>query len=307
MTRQRTWAFAFWLLAMVGAATVVQVVRDRTYAYQAGDEQVLYFRSGGLIKKAALSYDSVLADAYWIRALQYYGRQRLKPAPERRYDLLYPLLDLTTTLDPRFTVGYRFGAIFLAEPHPGGAGRPDLAIALLEKGIAANPTKWDYYHDVGFIHYWNLHDYATAAEWFRRGGELPDAPWWLRSYAAIMLTRGGDRQSSRAMWQQLSQTAENDWLRQTAELRLMQLDALDHIDTLTSVVGEFTRRAGRSPESWDQIVAARMLPGVPVDPSGTPYVLGPAQPGRPTEVAVAESSRLFPLPTEPAAAPELRQ
>ena len=51
------------------------------------------------------------------------------------YPLLYPLLDLTTTLDPRFNIAYRFGAIFLAEPYPGGPGRPDLAIALLEKGL----------------------------------------------------------------------------------------------------------------------------------------------------------------------------
>ena len=52
------------------------------------------------------------------------------------YDLLYPLLDLTTTLDPLFNIAYRFGAIFLAEAYPAGAGRPDLAVALLEKGIA---------------------------------------------------------------------------------------------------------------------------------------------------------------------------
>ena len=34
------------------------------------------------------------------------------------YPLLYPLLDITTTLDPRFNIAYRFGAIFLAEPYP---------------------------------------------------------------------------------------------------------------------------------------------------------------------------------------------
>ena len=38
------------------------------------------------------------------------------------YQLLYPLLDITTTLDPHFNIAYRFGAIFLSEPYPGGAG-----------------------------------------------------------------------------------------------------------------------------------------------------------------------------------------
>jgi tetratricopeptide (TPR) repeat protein len=304
MTRRgQTVLFAIALVAMLMVAAALQVVRDRAFAFDADEEQVLYIRSGAVIEKAALSYDALLADVYWIRALQHYGRERLKPNTERRYDLLYPLLDLATTLDSRFTVGYRFGAIFLAEPHPGGAGRPDQAIALLKKGIALDPAKWDYYHDVGFIYYWNLHDYHNAAEWFRRGGGLPGAPWWLNTYAAVMLTRGGDRQASRAMWHQLRETAENDWLRQTADLRLMQLDALDQIDGLETVVRESSRLTGERPQSWEQLVAARLIRGIPVDPTGTPYSLNSAT----GDVTVNRSSKLHPLPTEPAAAPELRK
>ena len=40
----------------------------------------------------------------------------------RPTSLLYPLLDLTTTLDPHFNIAYRFGAIFLSEPYPAGPG-----------------------------------------------------------------------------------------------------------------------------------------------------------------------------------------
>jgi hypothetical protein len=207
---------------------------------------------------------------------------------------------LTTTLDPRFIVAYRFGAIFLAEPQPGGAGRPDLAIALLKKGVAAMPQKWDYYHDIGFVYYWNLHDYQSAADWFKRGADVPGAPWWLRTYAAVMLVRGGDRQASRLMWQQMRQT-DDAWMRQTAQLRLAQLDALDQIDSLRRAVGEFTRRTGHTPQSWEQLAAAGLVPGAPIDPTGTPYVLDSST----GEVGAAPWSKLSPLPTEPAAAPEL--
>lgn len=294
-------SFVVAVAAMLALATALQVVRDRTYAFNAVDDQVLYIRSGDMMQRVALSYDAVLADIYWVRALQYYGRERLKVDGVPRYDLLFPLLDVATTLDPRFNVAYRFGAIFLAEPHPGGAGRPDLAIALLKKGIAANPAKWDYYHDVGFIYYWNLHDYERAAEWFRRGGDLAGAPWWLKTYSAIMLTRGGDRQASRAMWQQLRANEESEWLRNTAQLRLQQLDALDQIDTLQRLVQEFARRAGRRPQSWDQMIAAGVLAGIPVDPTGTPYTLDFTT----GKVEVPTSSTLYPLPTEPAASPEI--
>jgi tetratricopeptide (TPR) repeat protein len=281
-------------------AIAVQVVRDDAYPRDPIENQLLYVSSGNGIEKAALSYGVLLADLYWVRALQHFGRERLGQG-EKRYDLLYPLLDLTTTLDPRFIVAYRFGAIFLAEPRPGGAGRPDLAIELLKKGVRATPDKWDYYHDIGFVYYWNLHDYRNAAEWFNRGGDLPGAPWWLRTYAAVMLTRGGDRQASRFMWEQLGETTDNDWLRQTAQLRLMQLDALDQIDDLRRVAAEFVRRTGNQPQSWEQLAGAGLLSGVPVDPTGTPYVLDHAT----GHISVSGWSKLFPLPTEPAAAPEL--
>jgi tetratricopeptide (TPR) repeat protein len=293
----RTQAIA--LLAAVAVllalAVVVQMQRDRVYAATPVEQQLLYINAGGLMEKVALSYDAALADVYWVRALQHYGGDRLRPDAMKRYDLLYPLLDLTTSLDPYFTVAYRFGAIFLAEPYPGGAGRPELAIALLEKGVEATPQKWEYYHDIGFIYYWRLHDYKQAAAWFQRGGDMPGGPWWLKTYAAVMLTRGGDRQASRFMWQQILQTADNDWLKENAQVRLLQLDALDEIDLLGRVVEEFKRRTGRIPESWAQLIAAGALRGVPTDPAGTPYELDVTT----GAVRLSESSKIHPLPVEP--------
>ena len=124
-------------------------------------------------------------------------------------------------LDPRFNIAYRFGAVFLAEAYPGGPGRPDLAVALLEKGLRARPDKWEYMEDIGFVHYWYLHDYGAAASWFDKASRAPGAPWWLRSLAATTLAQGGDRQSSRTMWEAIRQSAENDWLR--ARLRTQSL------------------------------------------------------------------------------------
>jgi hypothetical protein len=302
MTRRSTIAFAVALAAMLGSAVGVQMIRDRTFAYAAIDRQVLYVTDGEIMRRAALSYDALLADAYWIRALQHYGGERQKPHGTGRYDLLYPMLDLTTTLDPRFNIAYRFGAIFLAEPHPGGAGRPDQAVALLKKGIILNPAKWEYYQDIGFIYYWHLRDYQLAAEWFGRGGEVAGAPFWLKTWSAVMLTRGGNRQASRELWTQIGQTEENDWLRRMARLRLDQLDALDQIDALSRIVDDFTRKTGARAQSWEQLARAGVLPGVPLDPSHTPYTLDPIT----GAISVARSSELWPLPTEPTAAPELQ-
>ena len=302
MPRRQTAMFIASLITMLAVAVTLQVGRDRAFAYAVVDKPVLYVSNPDIMRRAALSYSALLADVYWIRALQHYGGERQKPRWARRFDLLYPLLDLTTTLDPRFNIAYRFGAIFLAENRPGGAGRPDQAIALLKKGIALNPAKHEYYHDIGFIYYWHLRDYQQAADWFGRGGDMPGAPFWLKTYAAVMLTRGGDREASRALWTQIGQNEESEWLRATSRLRLAQLDALDQIDVLKRIIDDFTKRTGKRAESWEQLAAAGAVRGLPLDPSGTPYRLDPDT----GDIGVAEQSELWPLPTEPAAAPELK-
>ncbi|MFB3095609.1 MAG: hypothetical protein ACE10O_07120, partial [Candidatus Acidiferrales bacterium] len=70
------------------------------------EEQMLYLSSGEWVKRLALGYDGLLACLYWTRAVQYYGRERLGP---KRYQLLYNLLDITTSLDPQLLLAYRYG------------------------------------------------------------------------------------------------------------------------------------------------------------------------------------------------------
>jgi len=278
--------------AMLALAITVEIGRDRLYAQGApADEELLYVQSPYLLRKAALSYDILLADVYWIRALQHYGYYRLHREAPQRYHLLYPLLDLTTSLDPNFAVAYRFGAIFLGEPYPDGPGRPDLAAALLRKGLAAQPGKWQYMQDLGFVYYWHVRDFKTAASCFQQASEMPGAPTWLRPLAAVTLAEGGHRGSARELFQQLAQS-EEPWLRDSARLRLAQLDAMDTIDALRSRVQVFRQQHPGEPVTWDRVAAAGLLPGVPLDSSGTPFALDPASGG----ITVAPGSKLFPLP-----------
>ena len=252
----------------------------------------LLVRSPDVMKRLSLGNQALAADVYWIRALQHFGRERLSPPTHRRtYALLYPLLDLTTTLDPYFGIAYRFGALFLGEPYPGGPGRPDLAVALLSKGLTAQPDKWQYMEDLGFIYYWHLEDYKTAASWFERAADVPGSPSWMRPLAATTLATGGQRSASRALWQEIGKSDE-PWLKQSAALRLAQLDAMDQIDAIGRGADAFRQSHPGLPVTWQALQAAGLQPGVPVDPSGTPYVIDP----RTGRVTVSEQSKLFPLP-----------
>jgi hypothetical protein len=289
MTRAAAGAAA---AACLTGAVALHAAQDRWPAPQVDRPGFMYLRSAAVVKRVVVDYKGIAADMYWIRALQHFGEERLSPPEHRRtYALLYPLLDLTTTLDPYFSIAYRFGAIFLGEPYPGGPGRPDLAVALLQKGLVAQPDRWQYMMDLGFVHYWHLHDYRLAAATFQRASELPGAPSWLRPLAAVTLAEGGHRDASRALWQQLSQS-EEPWLRDSAALRLAQLDAMDAIESLQARVQAFREAHPAEPVTWDRLVAGRLIPGVPLDSSGTPFALDPAT----GAITVATGSKLFPLP-----------
>jgi hypothetical protein len=291
-------------LLLAGAAQV-QAAHDRRYPPVDAADEWLYLRSGTTIKRMSASLGPLAADLYWIRALQHYGgtKRKLAAAPPPppmiaapEYQLLYPLLDITTSLDPRFKIAYRFGAVFLAEPYPSGLGRPDLAQTLLEKGIRADASRWEYMQDIGFVHYWYNHDYREAARWFQRGADVPGSPWWLRSLAATTLAQGGDRDSSRTMWKSILESADVDFLRTDAERRLAQFNAMDAIDEIQKRLDQYAGRTGAPAQDWASVVRARMIPGVPLDPARVPFVL---ENGR---VKLSEHSPLWPLPEEPSAA-----
>ena len=282
------------MAVLMAAAIGVQVVRDRGWTPYEPPNSLMWLRSGEVAKRLALGFDDLAADVYWIRAVIYYGGRRQLTAA-RNYEQLYPLLDLVTALDPQFKAAYRFGALFLSEPPPGGPGRSDQAIALLERAIAEDGD-WEYFEDLGFVHYWWRRDYVSAAEWFKRGAERPGAPNWLLGLAATTLATGGNRESSRQLWTQLLNDVDASYIKGQAQHRLRQLDAMDAIEQLTVAMQRFKDREGRMPRSWQELATAERLRGVPVDPTGVPFVVNPAT-GR---IDVSQQSTLWPLPTESA-------
>ena len=256
---------------------------------------VLYLPSPEVARRVALSFDMIAADLYWMRALQHFGSTRLREGGDKRFENLFPFLDLTTSLDPQFMIAYRFGSIFLSEPPPGGPGRPDLALRLLEKGVAHSPERWQYYQDIGFVHYWWTREFAKAADAFSKGAAQPGAPWWMKSLAAATLAEGGDRQTSRLLWRALAQTPDNEFLHRDAQRRLLQLDALDQLDELTARVDRARAAGVTAPWSWALLFQRGLLTGIPLDPVGTPYRINMTT-GR---VDVDRQSTLWPLPSEP--------
>jgi tetratricopeptide (TPR) repeat protein len=259
-------------------AVLVKPVQDR-FQSRLGepepDPDLLYFSSPAAVKSMALGYDSLFADFYWMRTIQYYGRREEADKRPVRYKNLSTLLDITTTLDPNLEDAYRVGAIFLSDPDPIGAGQPHEALKLLNKGIRANPQNWRLHYDKGFIYYSFLQDYRAAGEAWLAASKLSSAPVWMAGLAAMSMSKGGAVEIALPLWQRQYQESSREDIRENARNHLLSFQVARDLWTLELLLEKFRAATGSYPKDLQELLRGQKRRRATADPSGIPYAYNP--------------------------------
>jgi len=288
MTATRSAAWLLLLVVPAGFTGIWRLQRNinaqRVAMHQEQDEVLI--RSPELMKLATLEYATLAADIYWTRAVQYYGGKRL--GQDTNLESLWPLLNMATTLDPNLLPAYRFGATFLGEPEPRGAGRPDLAIKLLERGRKANPDYWRLDQDLGNIYYLELKDYSNAGQAYLAGSKKPGAASWMKIMAARFLEKGDSRETAVMLWTEVFESSIDDTIKENARINLQLLRADEDLDHINEIAAQYAAKAGHTPRSIRELMKAGLLGGEPADPDGYAYVIGSDG-----KAGISESSPLF--------------
>jgi hypothetical protein len=270
--RSGEWLLLTLLVAGFAGVWQLQKTIDAEQKATRVEREELAFRSGNLVKKMSLEYAPLMGAIYWTRAVQYYGeKHRLH---DRNLELLWPLLDIATTLDPHLMVAYRFGSMFLSDTPPRGAGRPDLAVQLLERGIQANPGQWRLYQDLGNVYYFDAKDYPRASAAFAEGSKNPAAMIWMKVLAAKIAGEGESPETSYFLWREVYESTKDPAMMKNAEehMKLMQVE-LD-LKEVNRLADEFEKQTGRRAVRIGELVQAGLIKAVPRDPAGFPYILG---------------------------------
>ena len=246
-----------------------KVDAERTALRLEADELTL--RSPGVMKKLSLEYAPLMGAIYWTRAVQYYGQKH--HLGDQNLELLWPLLDISSTLDPNLIVAYRFGATFLSDAPPRGAGEPEKAVELLERGIKANPEFWRFYQDLGDVYYFDEKNYLKASQAFEEGSRNPAALAWMKTMAAKIAAEGGSLETSYALWLDVYQTSTNKDMRKNAEDHLRLVKAGMDIREINKTADAYEKGTKHRATRISELVQAGLLPGQPRDPDGFAYVL----------------------------------
>jgi tetratricopeptide (TPR) repeat protein len=178
-------------------------------------DELLYYPSGVWVRQATLGYETAAADVAWLRGIQYYGEHRLS---DQRYDMIGHVMGIVADLDPQFEQPYVFGGFTLAQE----LKQPERGLALLERGLQANPDSWSLAFEVGFLNYVSLHDYAAAARYFTRASRMPGSPDYVARFAAWSNQRAGNRAMAILLWRRVESTG-NQYMQEVARRELARL------------------------------------------------------------------------------------
>ena len=261
------------IVLLIAASIPFQNKIDEAHGKFGSIEQSVYL-SSSMLDKISLGYQEIMADIYWMRALQYFGGKKID---EQDPELLYNYFNIITDLDPKFINAYRYGGTFLAEPPPYGLGNFELGVKVYEKGRDNNPENFRLPLEEAFLYYIYPKDYEKAAELFEEAGSKPGLSKLRKAsidgMAAAAHARGGDRQNSRKIWETIYETSPSEGRRNFALRNLQEIQTMDIEDDLTSALSEYRKRFHKLPESIEDIADAGIIDAVPTSPLNGQFVI----------------------------------
>jgi tetratricopeptide (TPR) repeat protein len=252
------------LLVPVGAAAFSSSRLQAMGAAPRG-AQVLYLPSGKYLKVTSLGFPEVMADLIYIWSIQYYSNYEI--ADRFKY-LEHIYGGVISELDPAYIDPYLIGSLIMSTE----AGDHEMALRLLDKGMAANPQEWILPFEAGFTCYNLLHDYTRAARYFEKAVAIPGAPGVIRRLRAEMYNKSGDKRSSLEYWREVLAGADNDYVRDVASRHVHDLAIEVDLESLRAAVGGWREKAGSNPPDLEALVRAGLIAGLPSDPEGKPYL-----------------------------------
>ncbi len=220
----------------------------------------------GSLQLVSLGYDHVVADYYWMRALEHFGTPAYNAFA---YPLLEPMLRRVLTLDPYFKTAYVFAgtALTLQRMDPAKAN------ALLEQGLKYRPDVWQIPFYLGFNRYYFQQDYVGAAEALSIASKYPEAPPITAQLATRVAAHAGRPEFGIQLIDEILERTKDEQLRASYLERRKSLQLDLELGFLNRLVQRYHGEHGVEPKSIADFVTAGYLREPPHDPFGKPYRL----------------------------------
>lgn len=224
-----------------------------------------------LLRVAGRAFLPVMADYYWLAAIQAAGNANT----EGQYRDIADYAQLITDIDPDFAYVYQFGGMMA----PYNLGRETWvntkeSTAILEKGLARFPNKVALRTLLAYNYSVYEKAYVKAARLLEETVRLPDAPPYVSLLATRLYAQGGAFDAASAFADQFAATAADAETRERFEHRKREIALERILQSLDQAVASFRARTGRLPNDLRELVSTGLVPSIPADPMEGELYLG---------------------------------
>ncbi len=196
-----------------------------------------------VVRHLAFGFDNMLADYYWITAVQSYLKWD-------GFDAYYPeYFETIRTLDPKFEYPYQFAILTLPTKR-----NPESFMWLsdvTEGGVRSLPQSYKIPFSAASQFYVVGKDNERATHFLEVASKMASAPELVhRSYAIYLMRDATDYKKSRALFTAILETAEND---ETKKIVVERIQLLDFIEGLEQSIAKFKTSHGVYPVSIEEL------------------------------------------------------
>lgn len=216
----RSWMGYIVLVVLLVASTWLITKADDSKPMDWNESRLTYLPSGKILKPMAMDLDEAVADLFWIDGMVYFADAYLGG---KSYRWMGQILDIVTTLNPRFKPAYEFGGVVLTKQK----SEIPKTLRLLDRGIEQFPGDWRMRLYAAMAQLTLDSNFTQAAEYLKPITLDPDVPPHIRTLCATYLNKGGGRRVALAFLVDRYITADNKINREIFVDKILKLYPAD--------------------------------------------------------------------------------
>lgn len=248
--------YFFLILILIALGVITQIGFDKqkkSFSASAGYQPLV--AQSGAFDKFNLGLKTVLADYFWLDAIQYYGGWR----EDHNYQKLADYLKLTTELDPKFSYPYAFSALVL----PSENIQEGYTIA--EKGVSENLNDWQIPYFLATSYHLYKEDKALASKYFDIAARTPGAPDNLSYVSAAYNSAPNNRSTALTIWQAIYDNSTDPEARDRAKNYIYHFELMNFYD---EAAAKYQQKNGSWPQTPEDLINGGIVVSLPADPFG---------------------------------------
>lgn len=233
-------------------------------------EEILYVPTGEYVKTAVLGFDGAAADLLWVRGIILFGDHYGRDADPTWLEFMLRIIEVCTELDPLDHRIYLYGGIML-QLHDDYVddstriflkGMENVDHFFMPFGVAMNALEFEG-------------DREKAARYMKIAVDRRDAPFYLRSLVASLLSDTGQAQAGLMFLEEQLHYLEPGSLEYKEVNRKIKALKYEIFQSrLQDARARFQTAFGRDPDPLAEMVGVTLkMPGLPPDPYGGTWVI----------------------------------